>query len=139
MIGEAEIAGYFTRFAPELAELGTAARERLRAGLPGLAEIVYWYERQGALVLASSPSGRGHEAIVSLALYPDRACLHFGQGARLAAADPGKLSRGRGKAVRHVVLGAAEDLDRREIRALVEAALRLAGADGWAHGEQRSG
>jgi hypothetical protein len=123
---ETRLAGLFATYEPAMAGLGKALRARLRARLPGLHEVVYMYERQGALVISYSPTGHGYEGVCSLALYPDRADLCFGQGSLLSKADPEGLLRGRGRTVRHVVLGAASDIDRPEIEALVVAALKLA-------------
>ena len=123
---EAQLASFFAKYEPPIAKLGRALRAKLRARLPGLSEIVYVYEGQGALVISYSPTEHGYEGLCSLALYPDRVCLHFGQGASLSKSDPSKLLQGRGKTVRHVVLNAASDFDRPEIEALVVAALKLA-------------
>jgi hypothetical protein len=126
MDAETQLAGFFAAYEPAVAELGRALRARLRARLPGLFEIVYVYERQGALVISYSPSERGYEGLCSLALYPDRAHLHFAQGARLSKSDPKGLLEGRGGTVRHVVLRSVAEFDRPEIEALIAAAVALA-------------
>jgi hypothetical protein len=124
---ESQLATFFTQYEPAIADLGRGVRAKLRARLPGLSEIVYYYERQGALVISYSPSEHGYEGVCSLALYPGRVCLHFAKGAALADADPARLLQGRGKGVRHVVLSAVTDLDCGEIETLMVAALDLAG------------
>lgn len=63
-------AGYFARFPPAIVKLGTAVRTRLRARLPGLFEIVYTYENQGALVISYSPTERGYEGVCTISVYP---------------------------------------------------------------------
>lgn len=133
---ETQIAGFFAKFEPATAALGRALRAKLRARLPGLFEVVYVYERQGALVISYSPTAQGYEGVCSLGLSPDGVRLHFARGAELSGADAGKLLQGRGKTVRHVVLHAAEDLDHPEVEALMKAALRLAkvGLDAGAEG-----
>jgi hypothetical protein len=123
---EAQLASYFAKYDPAIVKLGKALRAKLRARLPGLFEIVYVYENQKALVISYSPTERGYEGLCSLALYPDRVNLHFGQGALLSKSDPNKLLQGRGKTVRHVVLNTVADFDRAEIQALMAAALKLA-------------
>ena len=123
---ETQLASYFAQYDPAIAKLGRTLRAKLRARLPGLSEIVYVYERQSSLVISYSPNERGYEGVCALALYPDTVHLCFGQGARLSKSDPNKLLQGRGKTVRHVVLHAAADLDRAEIQALIDAALKLA-------------
>ena len=122
---ETQLAGFFAKYAPPTAALGMELRAKLRARLPGLHEIVYMYENQNALVISYSPTERGYEAPCSLALRPDGAKLHFGQGARLSKSDPKKLLQGSGKTVRHVDLNSTADLDRPEIEALIAAALKL--------------
>jgi hypothetical protein len=121
---ETQIAGYFAKYEPAMAELGRAVRAKLRARLPGLSEIVYVYENQKALVISYSPTENGYEGLCSFALRPDRLNLYFAQGAELSKSDPGKLLQGSGKG-RHVALSAAADFDRAEIEALMAAALKL--------------
>jgi hypothetical protein len=123
---ETQLAGYFAKYEPAIARLGKALRAKLRARLPGLSEIVYFYEGQDALVISYSPSEHGYEGLCSLGLYPDSVKLFFGQGAQLSKSDPEKLLQGRGKTVRHVVLDSGADLDRAEIEALIAAATKLA-------------
>lgn len=123
---ETQLASFFAKYEPAIAELGHAVRARLRARLPGLFEIVYMYERQNALVISYSPTEHGYEGLCSMALHPDRVKLYFAQGALLSKSDPNKLLQGRGKTVRHIVLNAIEDVDRAEIEVLMVAALNLA-------------
>lgn len=123
---EAQLATLFAAYDPPIADLGTALRAKLRARLPGFSEIVYVYESQTALVISYSATEHGYEGLCSLAVYPDRASLHFARGAELSAADPVKLLQGRGRTVRHVALHAAAEFDRPEIQALFTAALKLA-------------
>ena len=126
MNAEAQLASFFAKYEPAIVKLGKALRAKLRARLPGLFEIVYMYDSQNALVISYSPTERGYEGLYSLALYPDRVNLHFGQGALLSKSDPNKLLQGRGKTVRHVVLNSVADFDRAEIEVLMAAALKLA-------------
>jgi hypothetical protein len=123
---EAELASHFAKYDPATAKLGKALRAKLRARLPGLFEIVYVYENQNALLISYSPTEKGYEGILSLAVYPDSVKLCFGQGAQLSKSDPQKLLQGSGKTVRHVVMNAVADFNRAEIQTLIEAALKLA-------------
>ena len=123
---ETQLASFFAKYEPAMVKLGKALRAKLRDRLPGLFEIVYVYESQNALVISYSPTERGYEGLCSLALYPDRVNLYFGQGALLSKSDPNKLLQGRGKTVRHVVLNTVADFDRVEIQALMAVALKLA-------------
>jgi len=126
MNAEAQLASSFAKYEPAIVKLGKALRAKLRARLPGLFEIVYVYDSQHALVISYSPTEHGYEGLCSLALYPDRVNLYFGQGALLSKADPNKLLQGRGRTVRHVVLNTVADFDRAEIEVLMAAALKLA-------------
>ncbi|MCB9833073.1 MAG: hypothetical protein H6807_11430 [Planctomycetes bacterium] len=117
----------FANYEPALATLGKALRAKLRARLPGLHEIVYVYENQGALVVAYSPSERGIDGLCSFKLEPGRLRLYFGKGAQLAKADPGRLLQGRGKTVRHLEIMSMADFERPEVEVLMVAALELAG------------
>lgn len=123
---EAELASHFAKYDPATAKLGKALRAQLRARLPGLFEIVYAYEKQNALLISYSPTEKGYEGIISLAVYPDSVKLCFGQGAQLSKSDPQKLLQGSGKTVRHVVMTSVADFDRPEIQALLVAAVKLA-------------
>ncbi len=123
---ERQIASYFAQYDPPVAKLGKALRAKLRARLSGLFEIVYFYENQHSLVFSYSPTEHGYQGVCSLALQPDGAKLHFGQGAQLSKADPGKLLQGTGKTVRHVPLSTIAEYGRPEIEALMTAALKLA-------------
>jgi hypothetical protein len=122
---ETQLASFFAKYEPAMAKLGKALREKLRARLPGLFEIVYVYKNQNSLVISYSPTEQGYEGLCSIALYPDRLNLYFAQGAMLSKADPKKLLQGRGK-VRYVALSTANDFDRAELEALMVAALKLA-------------
>jgi hypothetical protein len=123
---EAQVAGLFAKFEPATARLGKALRARLRARLPGLSEVVYFYGNQHALVISYSPTGNGYDGLCSLSLRPDGGRLYFPKGALLAKADPKKLLTGPAKGAQQVALGSAADLDRPEIDALIAAAVRLA-------------
>jgi hypothetical protein len=123
---ETQLASYFARYEPAIVKLGKALRAKLRDRLPGLFEVVYFYDRQDALVIAYSPTEHGYDGLCSIALYPRSVKLFFAQGAQLSKSDPNKLLQGRGKTVRHVVLNTVADFDRAEIEVLMAAALKLA-------------
>ena len=123
---ETQLAGYFAKYEPEMADFGKALRAKLRGRLPGLFEVVYVYENQHALVISYSPTEQGYAGVCSMSLYPNRVHLYFTQGAQLANSDPNKLLQGAGKGVRHVVLNSVADFERPEIEELMAAALKLA-------------
>jgi len=123
---ETQLASYFSKYEPAIARLGKALRAKLRDRLPGLHEIVYVYANQDAFVISYSPTENGYEGLFSLGLYPGEVKLFFAQGALLSKSDPGKLLKGSGKTVRHVVMKTAADFDRAEIAGLMAAALKQA-------------
>lgn len=122
---ETQLASYFAKYEPAMAKFGKALRAKMRARLPGLFEIVYFYESQHSLVISYSPTENGYEGVCSTALYPDCVKLYFSQGAQLSKSDPSKLLQGGAKA-RHVALNSVADFDRAEIEALMAAAVKLA-------------
>lgn len=97
---------------------------KMRARLPGAVQLVY--DNYNALAIGFGPSERASEAIFSIALYPRWVTLFFLQGAGLP--DPGRLLKGGGKVVRHIVLTSAADLDQAAIQQLMAEALRRAEA-----------
>ena len=123
---EAQVASFFAKYEPAIARLGKALRAKLRERLPGLSEIVYYYENQDALVISYSPTEQGSEGVCGIGVYPSCVKLFFGQGARLSKSDPKKLLQGSGKTVRQVELRSVADFERAEIEALLAAALKLA-------------
>ncbi len=123
---ETQLAIYFAKYEPAMAEFGKALRAKLRARLLGLFEIVYVYENQSALVISYSPTEHGYEGVCSLSVYPRLVKLGFGKGAELSKSDPKKLLQGQGKTVRYVELSSVADFDRPEIERLIAGAVKLA-------------
>lgn len=123
---EKQLEVLFAKYVPAIAKLGRALRKKLRARLPGLTEIVYFYEGQCSLVISYSPTENGYEGVCTLALYPEEVKLFLSGGPLLSKSDTNKLLKGSGKTVRYVPMNSASDLDRPEIEALIAAALDLA-------------
>jgi hypothetical protein len=121
---EGDLQGFIDRYTPEIATLARACLKKMRAKLPGAVQLVY--DNYNALAIGFSPSERASDAIFSIVLYPRWVTLFFLQGAGLP--DPNKLLKGSGKVVRHIVLAAAEDLDKPAIQALMTIALNRARA-----------
>lgn len=120
----ARLSALLSRFPPEIVSLVKRCLPRLRRTFPGSYQLVYDYSH--SLVVAFGTSDRGYEAIVALAVYPRLVRLYFGDGKSLP--DPKGLLEGSGARVRSVVLKAASDLDQRDIRTLIKAAIEHAGA-----------
>ena len=94
----------------------------MRARLPGATELVY--DNYNALAIAFSPSERASDAIFSIALYPRWVTLFFAHGVGLP--DPGKLLKGSGTRIRHIVLDDKATLDLPEVKKLMSLALTRA-------------
>jgi len=114
-----EIESFLTKYSTQVAQQLRFARAKLRALLPNGYELVY--DNYNALVFGYAPTERASEAVISIAGYPRWVTLFFLNGASLR--DPHGLLQGSGTRVRSIRLAAPEDLDRVEVRQLIERAL----------------
>ncbi len=114
------VASLLAEYEPTLAAELRRARKKLRALFPRGYELVY--DNYNALVFAISTSERTSDCLVSVVGYPKWVTLFFAHGKGLA--DPAGLLQGSGSRIRSIRLATAEDLDRREVRALIAAATR---------------
>ncbi len=114
-----QLAGFVSKFSPEVAALTRAVLAKMRERLPGAVELVY--DNYNALAIGFGPSERASEAIFSIAVFPRWASLFFLQGANMP--DPHNLLKGQGKVARHIVLKDAATLDKPAVRALMGVAL----------------
>jgi hypothetical protein len=120
MSPQRELAGFLSRYSPEIRTLAKAALKKMRARLPGAFELVY--DNYNALFVGFGATDRASDAVFSIALYPRWINLFFLQGATLH--DPEKLLKGSGKRVRSIILEEPSVLDRPAVRALMKEALR---------------
>jgi len=119
MSAATDLTRFIGQYSPEVRALATALLAKLRARLPGATELVY---NNYALTIAFSPDDRPSHAVVGITLYTQWINLGFMEGALLD--DPEGVLLGSGSQFRHVRLGAADDLDRPAIRALIDRAVR---------------
>ncbi|HET6463645.1 MAG TPA: hypothetical protein VFH33_07580 [Candidatus Krumholzibacteria bacterium] len=119
---EKRLAGLIARLAPDRAKEFRAARKKMRALLPNATEIVYDYGF--SIVIAYSPNDKAWAAIFALSARADRVELFLTQGPKLP--DPTKRLHGSGKIVRGILLESAKTIDEPDVRALIDAALKLA-------------
>jgi hypothetical protein len=119
---ESQLAAFLNRYSREIRELACTALDRLRRLIPGAVEIVY--DNYNALVIGFGPTERPSEAVISIALYPRWINLFFLNG--VALADPGKILKGGGKHVRHLVLTEAAVLEQPDVVKLIRESTRLA-------------
>lgn len=115
MTAERQLASLIGRYSPEVAAVARGALVKMRKRLPGAVELVW--DNYNALAIAFGSSEKLADVIFSIALYPRWVSLFFRTGAMLA--DPEKLLKGRGKAMRHIVLEHAATLDRPAVRQLM--------------------
>lgn len=118
-----QLKAFLAKYSPGAAAEARAALTRLRRLVPGAVELVY--DNYNALVIGFGPTERASDAIVSLAVFPRWVTLCFIQNGP-EIPDPNRLLKGTGNVVRHVRLETAKDLEKPQIRALVEHALALA-------------
>ena len=117
---ERQLAQFISKYSPAVAKEGRAALKAMQRLVPGATRMVY--DNYNFLVIGYGPSERASEAVVSLAFTPRWVPLCFLQaGTRLP--DPHKLLRGSGTRVRNVRLGAAKDLEKPAVRALLRESL----------------
>jgi hypothetical protein len=95
----------------------------MRRSWPGANELVY--DNYNALAIGFAPTERASDAVFSIAVFPRWVTLCFLQnGPQLP--DPKGLLKGSGSQVRHIRLQSAAEIDSRDIRALMSAALAMA-------------
>jgi hypothetical protein len=120
---ESELAGFIAKFAPEMQSRIGDCRAKMLARFPDAVQLVY--DNYNFLVIGFGPTRRASDAIFSLAAHARGVNLCFLQrGPELP--DPTSILRGSGKVVRNVALDSPDDLDRRDVSALIDGALTLA-------------
>lgn len=115
--------GFVARFSPEIAKRARAALAIMRERLPGAFELVY--DNAYALVVGFGPSERATAALFSVVIHPQKVSLCFLYGVDVP--DPDGLLNGGGNQVRHIRIEDEKTLAKRNVRALMKAALEVAG------------
>lgn len=118
-----QLASFLAKFSPETAREAKKALAKVRKLVPGAIELVY--DNYNALVIGFGPTERPSEAILSLAIVPKYVNLCFIQNAGKLP-DPSKILLGSGKVARHIKLESAAELDRKDVLAILRAALKSA-------------
>jgi hypothetical protein len=113
---------FLDAFTPEVAEIARKSLVKLRKRLPNAIELVY--DNYNALACGFGPNERASDVIFSIAVYPKYATLFFLQGAKLP--DPDGLLQGKGSVARHIRLKDEKTLDRADVKALMETAMKMA-------------
>jgi hypothetical protein len=119
MTPNAQLRRFIAKFEPRHQVLIRAVRRTLRARMPTATELVY--DNYNFFVIGYSPTHRPSDSVLSIAAGANGVGLCFIHGARLP--DPGNVLEGSGRQTRFIRLESAAVLDRREVKALVAAAL----------------
>lgn len=119
---KAQLAAFLSRFPTDTAALAKRCLTKLRRAFPGANELVYDYPQ--SVVVGFGVSEQGYEAIVALAIDLRGLRLYVDK----STPDPKRLLAGSGTKVRSVPLKSAAELESGDIHALVQAAIRHAGA-----------
>jgi len=119
---EAQLRSYINRFDPKGQKLFRSVRTAVRKRFPAANELAYEYGH--SVVIGYSPTDRGIDSIVSIALRTDGVRLYFMHGPQLA--DPKRLLLGSGRQTRFVQVEAASELAHPDVKALIAAASDLA-------------
>ena len=107
------------QFPPDIAKVATRARKLVLDLLPEAYEVV-WTVQKNVGYGTGPKKQTEHFCWIS----PAKAHVTFGFNYGAELPDPGKLLEGTGKLFRHVKLASLADVERSEVRALVEAATR---------------
>src|SRR5262245_36557467 len=118
----AQLDGFIAKYLPEIGDYAYEVLAKMRSLLPGAVEMVY--DNYNGLVIGFGPTERPSEALFSMIVLPQHISVCFLTGAKLK--DPKKILRGSGNIVRHIRLVDVKDLDRQEVRALMQQAIKRA-------------
>lgn len=129
-----QVAGFIAKFDPAIAKLVRSARTLLRKRYPTAIELVY--DNYNALAIGYSSTDRTSDVLFSLAVYARGVNLYFMYGRSLP--DPQGLLQGSGNQGAFVRLTDLSVLDQRDVKALMEAAVRQANPPLPARGRNRT-
>jgi Domain of unknown function (DU1801) len=119
---ERQLAAFIRKFSPLDQRLIRAVRKALRKRFPTANELVY--DNYNFFVIGYSPTEQPSDAIVSMAARANGVGLCFIHGARLP--DPTKVLLGSGNQTRFIRIDSPQVLERKEVKALVAAAIAQA-------------
>ena len=122
LTAEQQLKGYIAKFEPKHQSLIRSVRIALRKRFPSANELAYDYS--SSLVIGYSPTERGIDAVVAIALGADGLRVIFNQGPELP--DPKKILLGSGKQTRFVWIESPKTLMRPEVEGLLEVAIHQA-------------
>ena len=117
---EAQVRALIAKFAPAHSRLIGAMRRSLQKRLPTAHEVVYEYDKLGAVVISYSPSEHGYEGVLGVRADADGVRLYFNSGKHLP--DPEKLLQGSANA-RWIAVESASTLAGPAVARLIDAAI----------------
>lgn len=120
---KSQLNALLSRFSPESVALGKRCLTKLGRAVPGAIHLVYEYNH--SVVISISPSEKGYEGFAALAIYPGEVRLYFQGGKDLP--DPAGLLQGSGSKARYAIVMSASDLDKKDMQALLKAAIKHSG------------
>ena len=107
---------FLSSYSPEIQQLALKARALVLETIPGVLEMV----DPPSKIIAYGFSPRYADLVCAIAPYTGHVNLIFSRGVELP--DPGGLLTGKGKQARHVKFTTTGDIQRPEVRALIETA-----------------
>lgn len=119
-----QLRSFIAKFSPADQRLIRAVRAAMRKRLPAANELVW--DNYNFLVIGYSPTERPSDSPLSIAAQAGSVALCFLDGADLP--DPKGLLRGEGKRNRTIALPSADVIARRDVSALIQAAVTRAKA-----------
>ena len=120
-----ELDRFIDKFSADVAAVARTAVKKMRAKYPTANVLVY--DNYNALAIGFAPGEKTSDAIFSIAVYPKYASLFFLQSGAVLK-DPTKRLEGTGGLARHIKLTSADDLDAKDVLALMQDALARAKA-----------
>jgi len=118
----AEYLTFLSPFPPAIQKLALATRALVLSECPGATELIY--DAYNAVSSGYGFTGRPSECFIHVAVYARWVNLGFNRGSQIP--DIHGILQGTGNWIRHIRIASLEDLERREIRAFVKAAIERA-------------
>ena len=116
-----ELTDLLRRYDPDVQTVAIAMRSLVLGEIGPCHETLFQFYRNNVVsILYSSTEKRMKDNICLLVVYRDHVNLLFPRGVDLK--DPGGLLEGSGKAMRHVKMVSASDVERPGVRALIKQA-----------------
>lgn len=127
----AELKKFLTPYDREIQQLALSLRALILEEMAPCYENIY--DAYSAVAIGYGTSDRLRDGVFHIAVYSKHVNLGFNDGAALA--DPKGILQGNGNRIRHIPIKSPEDLKRRELRAYIRRARKVAIAEARKLGE----